>query len=55
MMVNFAQSHYNRIVENMAHKDVVVAENMGDKVDMVHKVAVAVENIAHNVWWVLKT
>jgi len=40
---------YNKVVQYIAHKDVVVAENMGHKTDMVHKVTMVVENMGHNV------
>jgi len=48
-MVHSSQSQYNKVVERMAHKDVVVAENVGHKVDTVHKVVVVAENRAHNI------
>jgi len=32
-MIHFAQSHYNKVAEHMAHNDVALAENMGYKTD----------------------
>jgi len=44
-MVDFVQSHYNKVVENMAYNVIVVVENIVHKSEnMIHRTHIAFHN-----------